>query len=97
MAKEWAKDFYQSKSWQNIRDLVMNESDYICQMCKINPAEIVHHKIWLNARNINDVNITLNKDNLIAVCRECHALIHEGVSATIEGLRFNERGELVCR
>ena len=96
MAKEWAKEFYQSKNWQAVRDLVMCEADYICQICKRNPAEIVHHMIWLNTKNINDVNITLNKKNLIAVCRECHAQIHEGVSATPKGLTFNEKGELVC-
>lgn len=95
MAKEWAKEFYNSKSWKCTRDSVLDTANYICSICKERPAEIVHHIIWLTPININDVNITLNKDNLVAVCRECHALIHEGIESTAEGLTFNERGELV--
>jgi len=95
MAKDWAKKFYQSKQWIQARDYMMHKFHYICQKCKERPAEIVHHKIWLNPSNINDPDITLGEKNLLPVCRECHALIHEGVSATIEGLRFNSNGELV--
>ncbi len=39
-------------------------------------AEIVHHKTFITPENINDVNITLNWDNLIALCREHHSLVH---------------------
>ena len=97
MAKDWAKNFYQSSNWTRVRDYVMSKHYYICQMCKEKPAEIVHHIIWLNPTNINDSNITLNIDNLMPVCRECHAIIHEGVSSTNDGLFFNEKGELLKR
>lgn len=95
MAKEWAKAFYQSKVWQDTSRSVKSDANYICVKCNDRPAEIAHHIIWLTPQNINDINITLNKNNLMAVCRECHAIIHEGVSSTIDGLDFNERGELV--
>ena len=95
MAKEWAKSFYQSVSWKDTRDFIMAKYNFMCQKCRQNPAEIVHHKIWLTPQNINDPFITLNEENLIPVCRECHSLIHEGVSPTIEGVTFNENGELV--
>lgn len=95
MAKEWAKKFYQSPSWIKARDYIMAKYHYTCQKCKQNPAEIVHHIIWLNSTNINDPEITLNEKNLIPVCRECHALIHEGVNPTIDGLCFDEKGDLV--
>ena len=97
MAKEWAKDFYQSKNWITARDYMMSKYNFICQKCKTNPAEIVHHIIWLTPKNINDPMITLSESNLLPVCRECHALIHEGVSATQENLKFNSNGELVRR
>ena len=99
MAKEWAKRFYTSKAWIATRDRVMINEHYICRQCKgINgPAEIVHHIIWLNSRNINDVNVTLNVDNLMPVCRVCHAIIHEGTPTTAEGLIFNSNGELEKR
>lgn len=97
MAKEWAKDFYQSKNWINAREYVMSKYFRICQKCKERPAEIVHHIVWLNPSNINNPNITLNENNLLPVCRECHAKIHEGVSATSEEVMFNSNGELIRR
>lgn len=45
---------------------------------RITAGELVHHKIWLTADNINDPDITLNWNNLMCVCRDCHAKIHEG-------------------
>lgn len=96
--KEWAKKFYESKAWRQTRDSVMVECNYICNRChnKNGPAEIVHHKIWLTPENINDVNITLNRDNLEPLCRVCHALEHEGVGTTAEGTMFDENGDLIC-
>ncbi len=95
MAKEWAKDFYNSKIWRDTADSVKADNNYMCAKCGERPAEIVHHIVWLTPKNINDVNITLNKENLMPVCRECHAIIHEGASATVDGLVFNEKGELI--
>lgn len=97
MAKEWAIKFYQSKNWINARDYMMHKYHYICQYCKERPAEIVHHIIWLNSTNINNPEITLNERNLIPVCRECHAMIHEGVSSTVDGIKFDCFGQLVRR
>lgn len=97
MAKDFAKDFYQSKQWQTVRDYMMSKYHYMCQKCNEKPAEIVHHIIWLNASNIHDIEVTLNEKNLLPVCRECHALIHEGVQATIDELKFDEFGNLVRR
>ena len=97
MAKEWAKNFYQSTNWLNTRDYIMSKYHYLCQKCQQRPAEIVHHIIWLNPININNPEITLGEDNLMPVCRECHAEIHEGVPSTVDGVYFNENGDLVSR
>lgn len=43
---------------------------------KITPGEIVHHKIHLTPSNITNPEIALSFDNLILVCRECHAIEH---------------------
>ena len=52
----------------------------LCELClkegKYTPADAVHHIRPLNPGNINDPEITLNFDNLMAVCRECHARLH---------------------
>lgn len=82
MAQDWAKQFYNSKAWYRARNNYVKKIGGLCERClqqgRISPCEIVHHKIHLNPRNINNVSISLNEDNLQGVCRECHALIHKG-------------------
>ena len=73
-------EFYKSKTWQACRDNYLKSVGGLCEKCKakgeIVPAEIVHHKIHLNANNITDPSITLNPVNLQAVCRTCHGEEH---------------------
>ena len=42
----------------------------------IEPAVHVHHKVPLTAENVSDPAIALNKDNLLALCEECHSEQH---------------------
>lgn len=78
--KEFAKDFYKSKAWQQCRDGYMEKVGGLCEDCLAKgiykPAEIVHHVKEITPDNINDPNITLSWANLRAVCRECHAMHH---------------------
>ena len=78
--KKYAESFYKSKAWQDCRNSYMKKVGGLCELCmkerKITPAEEVHHKIHLNPQNINDPNVTLNYDNLIALCREHHRQEH---------------------
>lgn len=97
MARDFAKKFYASTNWIHTRDSVIAECFGICERCHIRPAEIVHHIIWLNASNINDPSISLSRDNLLAVCRECHAEIHLGTSSTTEETMFDDEGNLIRR
>ena len=80
MAKPFAKAFYSSKTWQDCRDEYMKRAHHLCENCLrqgiYKPAEIVHHIIELDPTNINNPEITLNFNNLEAVCRECHKNIH---------------------
>ena len=73
--------FYKTKAWQNCRAGYMAKVGGLCEECKkkglIVPAEIVHHKIPLNAELINDPETALNFDRLEALCRFCHAQKHE--------------------
>ena len=41
------------------------------------PAKYVHHIEEINAENIYRPEVTLNYDNLMAVCRECHDDFHD--------------------
>ena len=42
----------------------------------ITPAEEVHHVIPLTAENVKDPNVSLNPENLVSLCRECHKNRH---------------------
>lgn len=44
---------------------------YLCVNCG-KPAEEVHHKIHLTPQNIGDKSISLNPNNLICLCKDCH-------------------------
>lgn len=68
----------------------------LCVRCG-KPGEIVHHKIYLTPENIGNPDISLNPDNLETLCRDCHALEHEGQSPTAPGLMFDDNGDLIER
>lgn len=79
--KDFAESFYKSLQWQTCRDSYMKSVNMLCERCMekglIVPAEIVHHKKHITPKNIDNPNITLNWDNLQAVCRKCHGELHE--------------------
>lgn len=81
MSKDFSRKFYSSQVWNNCRAAYMNQVNHLCERCLkhglIVPAEIVHHKIELTPSNITNPDITLNFNNLEAVCRECHSDIHK--------------------
>ena len=80
LAKQFAKTFYSSKAWQDCRNEYARSRGHLCERCAakglIVPGEIVHHKIYIDASNINDESVTMNFDNLELLCRDCHAEEH---------------------
>jgi len=73
--KEYAKNFYKSKSWQKVSRIYMASKNYICERCG-GIGEICHHKKYITPKNINDLEVTLNFDNLECLCRDCHNKEH---------------------
>ena len=71
MAKEFAKQFYNSKAWRDVRELRIGMDRGICQMCG-RPGNEVDHIIELTPDNIYDEMIALNLDNLQTLCHRCH-------------------------
>lgn len=69
----------------------------VCVHCGAK-GNTIHHITWVNDMNCNDPDVTFNPDNLETVCRDCHAAIHSktGSSATAEGYRFDDEGNLIC-
>lgn len=106
------KDFYQSKVWKTIRKNIWLKQNCLCAICnkpvyvdgisKWIPKEyrrtgIVHHKIHLDNKNIYDENITINEDNLIGICKDCHEIEHHPDISTRKEVMFDEFGNLVKR
>ena len=77
MARDFAKSFYNSKEWELTRDFILRRDKFLCVKCG-RPAEEVHHIKHLSPQNIGDVSITMNPENLISLCRECHFNEHKG-------------------
>ena len=75
----------------------MESRHWLCERCPA-PALIAHHKEYLTPDNIGDASVTLDWDNLEALCQECHNIEHfETVTATRPGFAFDEDGNLVER
>lgn len=102
MARDFAKSFYNSKEWQQTRDYIMKRDNYLCVKCG-RPAVEVHHKKHLSPDNINDVNVTMNPDNLISLCKDCHFEEHKGEHGKGRAIletnpyTFDENGMLVMK
>jgi len=96
MAKDYAKRFYSSKRWKDTQAAYMISQHYICERCG-NIARIVHHIKYITPMNIQDPNITLNWDNLEALCMDCHTREHLGSSSCIDGVSFDQDGNLIYK
>lgn len=99
MAKEFAKQFYNSKAWKQCRDTVFKRDFGLCVHCG-KPGEEVHHITWLRPENINNPDITLNSSNLITLCKDCHNKEHSRnqyskKKSIREGFKFDEHGNII--
>ena len=96
MAKTYAKAFYNSKRWKTAQSIYKQMRFGICERCGKPCGTIVHHKIYIDENNINNPEVTLNFDNFELLCQDCHNHEHHSKhKATVDGLRFNAKGELI--
>ena len=75
MAREFAKAFYNSKAWKKTSKAFAASKFFLCEKCG-HEGYIVHHIKYLSLQNINDPAVTLEWDNLMYLCLECHNRIH---------------------
>lgn len=93
MVKTYAKRFYNSKEWKQIRQSVLMRDNYLCQQCGA-VAEEVHHINHVTQENINSKETHCEK-NLISLCRNCHCRLHDRDRAKDQGsgtYYFDENG-----
>jgi len=80
MARDFAKAFYAGKAWQQCRAGYIKTVDGLCERCSaagvIKPGYIVHHKIPLTPKNINDPAVSLSWHTLEYLCKDCHEARH---------------------
>ena len=102
MAKEFSKRFYASNQWKQCRQSYIQSVNGLCERClkdgKLTAGLELHHIKELTPNNISDSNITLNWDNLILLCHDCHDKEHKRYqrAETIrDGLVFTEDGQLI--
>lgn len=79
MALDPIHAFYCRKEWLRLAQDCKIKSNGVCARCgkifDINELR-PHHKIELTLENIDDINVTLNPDNIEVICHECHNAIH---------------------
>lgn len=83
-------NFYQSKEWRGLlvtlkMERVNEQGEIICAHCGEPITRkydcIGHHVTALNDRNVNDVAVSLNPDNVVLVHHVCHNRIHNKFGA----------------
>ncbi|MEG1704784.1 MAG: HNH endonuclease [Niameybacter sp.] len=99
MSREFAKKFYRSKAWLKCREAVYKRDFGLCVRCG-GAGEEVHHMEYITPDNINDPSVTLNPNNLITLCKDCHHREHERNQFTkhdevAEGLMFDKEGNMI--
>ena len=82
MAKEFAKEFYNSTAWKVCREAYKHKAKYLCERCG-RPGEIVHHKKRVTPLTVDNPEVTLNFSNLELLCRDCHAKEHKKIERYI--------------
>lgn len=76
--------FYNSSTWERLRDQVKAEQHNECQLCRqagvYGPPDIVHH-----IKHVRQYpELALDKDNLITVCDAHHWLEHHSIQCKIQ-------------
>ena len=98
MSKQFSRQFYSSKTWQDCRNNYGAMRGWLCEDCLkrgiYKPGKEVHHIEELTPMNIHRPEIALNFDNLVLLCKECHKARHNDKT---KGRRYTigENGEVI--
>ena len=70
-ARDFAKEFYASTAWKNCREIYKKKKCYLCEICNDIATE-VHHIDPITPDNVDNPEVTLNENNLMCLCHQCH-------------------------
>lgn len=69
------RSVYYTPKWRDFRERALKNAGFLCEHCKsdgrIVSARLVHHK-----KAIREGGEPFDAENLVALCNECHAEIH---------------------
>lgn len=92
MAGPNARRLYDSKAWKDTRKAYTQSVGGLCERCMANgivtPAEVVHHITPLTEDNVDNASVALDWNNLQALCRQCHADVHDEMYRERTGRRY---------
>ena len=92
MAGSNARQLYDGTAWKQTRAAYLKSVGGLCERCSakglVVPAEVVHHVTPITEDNVSDVSISLSWDNLQALCRKCHAEVHDDIYRERTGKRY---------
>lgn len=99
MARSTSRQFYWGPKWQKERAIYRREHPF-CERCLkegiYKPADLVHHKEYLDDAKAKDARIALNFDNLESLCADCHNKEHHKGQIRRKNRRWKfVNGELV--
>lgn len=82
--------FYCRKDYLDLAQACKIKSGGVCSKCGgvFDISELrPHHKVELTLDNIDDVNVTLNPDNIEVLCHDCHNAAHKRFGYTVGAKR----------
>lgn len=86
------EQFYTSAEWRQLRAKVMKANSGLCENCLrrglYRNAKAVHTiQPW--GQNTTDLKSLFRRENLICLCRECHAAVHaKRLFFQIDGINY---------
>ena len=91
---ERLRQFYNSRRWTRLAAYVMTRDNYTCVRCKLKPAQVVHHTVYLTDENVGNPAVALNPAHLESLCLDCHNREHFGDKPTMtRGIFFDDSGQ----
>ncbi len=69
----------------------------MCETCHEELGKIVHHKIWLNDVNVNDLSIALDEKNFRYDCQTCHNREVDPNREVPGRVRYGPDGEIIAK
>lgn len=85
--------FYRSDRWKIARAIKIAQAEGCCEKCGGLGTE-VHHIIHLTPQNVSDPSVSVNQENLMLLCNDCHNKVH-GRFESKKDYYFDENGDLI--